>query len=64
MRWVEACPEKQGSRSCTVCATRLWGILLMAAGVLLIVLCVPLRLWIVILGAALIVVGYLLAFGR
>ena len=64
MRWVEGCPVKQDRRCCAIDVARIWGIVLIAAGILLIVWCVPLRLWMVILGVALIVVGYLLAFGR
>lgn len=63
MRWV----ERECKKSCAVsktCAGQLWGYLLIAAGILLIFICMPFRLWMILLGAALIVIGYLLAFGR
>lgn len=64
MRWVE---QEACEKSCTVGKAgggRIGGYLLIAAGVLLIFLCMPFRLWMILLGAALIVIGYLLAFGR
>lgn len=64
MRWVES-----GSRECkttvrTPCCTSLLGYVLMAAGILIIFLCVPFKVWMIVLGAALIVIGYFIAFGR
>ena len=64
MRWVEHCPEERKSTIRTTGSVRLWGYLLMAAGILIIFLCMPFHVWMILLGAALIIVGYFLAFGR
>lgn len=64
MRWVEECPEERHSTIRRPCTGRIWGYVLIAAGILLIFLCMPFRLWMILLGAALILVGYVLAFGR
>lgn len=64
MRWVENSPQSKKSTVKTACCTRVWGYVLMAAGILMIFLCMPFRAWMILLGAALIAVGYLLAFGR
>ena len=64
MRWVEECPEEKHSTVKAPCRSRIWGYVLIAAGILLIFLCMPCRLWMILLGAALVLAGYFLAFGR
>ena len=64
MRWVESCPGNSKNTFRPSCTGKLVGYALMAAGILLIFLCVPFHVWMILLGIALIVTGYWLAFGR
>lgn len=51
---IAKCPSKGGK------ITRIIGIVLIVAGVILIILCVPLWAWLSLIGAALMIVGLLL----
>lgn len=64
MRWVEERTQEREHARRSPCYQRLWGFLCIMVGVLLIFLCIPFELWMLLVGAALILVGYFWAFGR